>query len=93
MTRYAVQSLHKGRDEPMFLSRTPRAVNYRRRNQYADTRPRWAWRVQDALTWANRETAEKWAAQMQERADWQDDHHYKSKVGDTVVTVVEVTDA
>ena len=90
MTRYAVTMTHKNGDV-LYLRRTPRnQPNYRRRNQWADTSPKWDWLRCNALTWASRATAEKWAAQMQERADAHDESHYKSKVGDTVVEVVEV---
>lgn len=94
-TRFAVQRTHRDDEtgefgDPMFLHRTPRSVNYQRRNQYADTHAKWAARVQDALTFAKRETAERHATAQQQRADWSDEHHYRSKVGDTVVTVVEV---
>lgn len=91
--RYAVTITHKNGDV-LYLRRTPRDTpNYRRRNVWADTHPKWDWLRANALTWANRATAEKWAAKLQERADRQDENHYKSKVGDTVVTVVEVPDA
>ena len=87
--RFAVQSVHKGY-EPMFLYRTQRAPNYRSRNPYASTSAKWCQRAEDALTWANRETAERHAEAMQAHADSADHSHYRSHVGDTTVTVIEL---
>lgn len=89
-TRYAVQVTHKDQD-PIYVARTPRAVRYSRRNPYAGTGYGYAGNLAAALTWATRDAAETHRVAAQEAADVSDANHYRSQVGDTVVTIVEVT--
>lgn len=87
---FVVRRIHKDQ-EPVYLARSPRrSPRYGARNPYAVMDARWTHWVDGGMIFAKRETAERHAAEQQERADATDANHYTSAVGDTVITVIEI---